>query len=51
MITISLSFLIETNKKRLQHDKGYDAYAPVQPGDIVSIKGKSNFQAKVILIM
>jgi len=31
--------------------KGYDAYAPVQPGDIVSIKGKSNFQAKVDLVM
>ena len=27
--------------------KGYDAYAPVQPGDIISIKGYNNLRLKV----
>lgn len=31
--------------------KGYDAYAPVQPGDIISIKGYNNLRLKVDLIM
>ena len=30
--------------------KGYDAYAPVQPGDIISVKGYNNLRLKVVFL-